>query len=43
MAANKSNNWSGKLHEAQGSGSGSRMCMNFSKLEEAGWTIILHK
>ena len=31
---------SSRLHEARGRGSGSRMRVDISKLEEAGWTVV---
>ena len=40
MAASGTDGWSSSLHETRGHGSGSRMRVDISKLEEAGWTIV---
>lgn len=43
MAASGTDGWSSSLHEARGRGSGSRMRVDISNLEEAGWTIVSHE
>lgn len=40
MAASDPKGWSEGLHDARGSGSGSRSRLDIVKLEDAGWKII---
>lgn len=40
MANAETKGWSKTLHEARGSGLGSRLRFDCSKLEEAGWKVI---
>ena len=39
MANGDSNDWSKSLHDHRGLGHGSRICLDLSKLEEAGWKV----
>ena len=40
MAANNPKDWSKRLHDVRGCGSGSRSRLDTGKLEEAGWQIL---
>lgn len=40
MAISDPKGWSESLHNSRGSGSGSRVRLDLSKLEEAGWKVI---
>ena len=40
MAASNPKDWSKRLHDVRGCGSGSRSRLDTGKLEEAGWQIL---